>query len=592
MKLDEARAICRDFAPVRGPDGKVRCTSIQFDKLTCVLPTHFVCELVRHADKLAGKIRDIPLAGPKLQDPAWGEGAGAKDAVIDPPPRPVVTEATGYTPPAPVKHRIETDPRWSLFLAKIASEGLVEARHFIETLDTLDALELAEKVEATKKKPRAGVAAAITQQRMLVQIKNSVNDPDGPPVPVPPPPLPTIDPATATHIKLGSLVTGDLCMNIKGDKTIRVIGSGKDRAGKDGILLSVLQPDGTWIDLGKAYPPDHEILAMPTMGGQVPHVENVTTAPDAATQAAVDPVATPTSKVDVPVDTVTTKPAWDERWSYSKIETGGDCLRKFWFRYVASIPETNPYLAFTLGKAFDECRDQIMAGIRWEIPPGLPPVDAAKLQAVLELFAKQQPFDVDISQVKVEWTLPNGTPMVGYMDGLARDGKDIAEFKYTVDMDGMYTPGFTARQGACYLTGHPKAERFVMIGCKKPRQKLKEGEEIETFKTRVKAALEATPADVFEVHAIPRGEIPVDALMNELSDTVDIVRWAMTKAEKAGTMPPASRGIMKCPMCSYYGLCEMVDGGSIPEKTDDKLLAKAFVALHKVQPGRALIPEE
>jgi hypothetical protein len=60
MKPEEAKEICPDFTPRTFADGTTRCLHIYKDRKACMLPSHFICELVLHRD------RNAP---PKVEDP-------------------------------------------------------------------------------------------------------------------------------------------------------------------------------------------------------------------------------------------------------------------------------------------------------------------------------------------------------------------------------------------------------------------------------------------------------------------------------------------------------------------------------------------
>ena len=71
MKVSEAQAICNDFNPVKGEDGKTRCKHIA-DGDACKLPTHFMCDVAAVVKK-----PPVTLSMTKVQEwqkcnRAWG----------------------------------------------------------------------------------------------------------------------------------------------------------------------------------------------------------------------------------------------------------------------------------------------------------------------------------------------------------------------------------------------------------------------------------------------------------------------------------------------------------------------------------------
>jgi len=274
-------------------------------------------------------------------------------------------------------------------------------------------------------------------------------------------------------------------------------------------------------------------------------------------------------------------PPWRKRWSVSRIGCGLECLRKFWLRYVAEAPDTNPGKALELGKVFHEGVEAINNGSAYDVPElklGSHD-DRLKIRAVLDAYQARPPVQVTAAEVKVTSKLPSGAPMLGYVDGEGGGvlGKTLIEYKYT-GMPDNYTLGSLSRQASAYLHAVPDAQAFALVIVEKPKQKRKKGEDDTDFAARLKGAL--LKKDPFEVRVWERSDFAVDPVIDEMDRGIKWIEDGMLETPK-GMLPPANRSI-HCGgfmPCSYYHLCEVLDGAYVPETANKGLLFKAMRAV-------------
>lgn len=288
-----------------------------------------------------------------------------------------------------------------------------------------------------------------------------------------------------------------------------------------------------------------------------------------ATESTPPPPAAP---VPLPVADNDT-PAWDRRWSYSRAGCASACLRKFWLRYVGAVPETNPSKAFILGKLFHAGREAVDVGgtvsaLTAEEATLVSEDDVARCEAMVQAYDMLRPLKIEESEVRIDIKLADGTPVVGYIDGLGAGGSVVYEFKYAAPAT-PYTRALLAGQACVYLAGRPDAKAFALVKAEKQQQRRKVGETASEFRARVAGAL--AKKDPFEIRQWPRDVFDIEGAMEELGQVVSNTRNALDIAKDMRTLPPATRSVMTCPGCSYYDLCEVIDGDRRSDANHDRL---------------------
>lgn len=510
MKLSEVKAICANFCPVM-QEGKTTCISRTGE--LCTMDSHFVCELVLHR---MGVVK-----------------------VVDPRSR-LIKRLRGCTP--------EQLADW------YAGMGLT-------SLEQL-APDLVGEASAVLDRILAPLAAAPAVPK-LEEI--SIADES------PPPPKPAF--AFPTPIAIGDAPDGAYCVGVNSGKLVRRIGVvAGGRIQIEHVTAGVTSSHGV-----KAETPVYSYASYADLAAAQAASEAWTPAVASAPAAVVLPAGQATLPMDGIVGPAMAIPAatpavasaargvkggWNDRWSLSRIECGLDCPRKFYLRYVAQAPETNPGKALRLGSLFHEGREAIDTEKPWVCPTDPEPEDLAKLLAILDAYRDLRPVKVERSEVEVRFELPDASgpiPMIGYLDGIG--AKCGIEFKYADP--SHYGKATVNRQVSLYLHALPELEAFTIVIATKSKCRLKQGEDVEAFRQRVREGFRKD--DPFMVSNYRREDFPIDPTIAELVDGVYLIRAYMARAQQAGmcAMPPAAKGFMKCPNCGYRDFCEVHDGGDV-----------------------------
>lgn len=562
MKLKEAKALCPKFTPMRGTDNKVRCKFINTDNETCLLPSEFRCKLKPGAAKAP---EPAAAATPKAARPPVN-----KPVEVDEGP-PLIDEASTRLLKEALLTLHADDKtvvpafRKQFGVVKVSELEAVEVATASAWINAKLALlaqapVTAPETPAAAPKP-APAAPPVPETALPVQTQlegddggldaalDAAGEIDGP----------AGDFAFGDVCKIGDLPEGTYAVGIKSGRLILVMGRG-NRPGK--VAIQHHSDEGTpGVVSEQGVSRDAQVCPYLDKASAVRALSNAKngTVEDDAPLPAGPPVA----------NDVRSRPSWDRRWSVSRFDCGMECLRKFWLRYFVKVPDTNPSKHLGLGTAFHKGVECIVLDKPYTVPSDLPHCDAtdmAKLACVLGAFAKRPPVSTHSPEERVDFALPDGTPMVGYLDGQSGatgHGLTIVDYKYTAAGDN-YSIGSISRQAAAYLYAKPEAKAFALVTAAKSKAKMKAGESIEDFKARVSGAM--LKKDPFEVRVWERSDFPVEAIMDEMARGVAFVRWAMDNTPD-GTMPPASRNI-HCGGtlgCNYLDLCEAIDGGYIPD---------------------------
>ena len=253
-----------------------------------------------------------------------------------------------------------------------------------------------------------------------------------------------------------------------------------------------------------------------------------------------------------------------EAVSASRINLFDTCARKYHLSrnlYLKS-PGGEPVF-FRVGDAFSVARARIDRGMRFsllDLRPDIPPVDLAKLRAVIRFYIEHPPYPQGEAVLTCEDHCQfefEGTWFTGYSDVRTDGGKTIIDWKYAVN---SYSHLEVARQAAVYLKGFPDAERFVIYRMRKPAYRPKKsGESMAEFEQRILDGFRKDgPGKVYSRTSIERDQIDVDGILREMKALYEIVLPAQ---QKAGWSPNYS----SCELCDFSTVCGEAIGAPTSE---------------------------
>jgi len=234
--------------------------------------------------------------------------------------------------------------------------------------------------------------------------------------------------------------------------------------------------------------------------------------------------------------------------SPSRIKTMEECARKYALIYEHHSFVDQEATWKIVGNAFTVGRAKIDMNMPWSVPDKEPRYDMAKVRAALRYYQENPPYPVGsvVCETEVYLSRENWW-FLGYLDAITIDFKTIREWKYAVSKFSLVE---VVRQAAVYFLGYDDATSFELWRFPKPMERPRNNETPEQFEWRIFSALsKKTPKEVYQVMSVPRSQIPVKTVLNQMVSRMKI----LPVLQERGSPPSYGRF---CGDCEYNSSCE------------------------------------
>lgn len=237
-------------------------------------------------------------------------------------------------------------------------------------------------------------------------------------------------------------------------------------------------------------------------------------------------------------------------------------LREKWMK----PPQDASFLR--LVRAFSTARARIDRGLPLEldaIPLDLPPVERAKLRAVLRYYQEREPPygpDGVTCDERCQFEF-DGTWFSGVAPVLTDAGAKVGVWKYSTPKPSMIEH---VRQAAVLLQGFPGAESFVLYRMRKPSYRPKKsGETMRAFEDRIfEGYMKDDPAKIISSMELERDAFDVEGVLREMKHAMETVLPAMHRAGMPPNYKSCTRDGEK-PACDFESVCTRWVGASTNE---------------------------